>query len=139
MCHDLREPTGWAAVPDKQRTKRWHDGPGLKENDPSRWMTADAIVERGGRRWVLDAKYKREYATEGRNDRFQATTYALAFEAHRASLVYPTATGTGPNCRMLLAGGVQGRPVTIDSIELPMGVGPEACWRAFLKVGKGVG
>jgi 5-methylcytosine-specific restriction endonuclease McrBC regulatory subunit McrC len=97
-------------------------------------MTADVLLSCGGKRWVLDAKYKRDFGCEDRNDRFQATAYALAFDAGRGTLVYPTADGTYARCRLLLAGTVSKNRVMIDSIELPMAAGPEVCRRAFIDV-----
>lgn len=130
MCREVAPSTGWRPLPDAQRTKRWDDGPGLR--DPTRWMTADVILTFGARRWVLDAKYKRGYGDEERNDRFQMTAYAMAFHARRATLVYPTAATPRPRWRLLLAGQIGGQPTTIDSIELPMAAGPAACRAALL-------
>ena len=129
MCAEVAPATLWRPVPDAARTKRWDDGPGLR--DPTRWMTADVILARGKRRWVLDAKYKRGYGDEERNDRFQMTAYAMAFGAGRATLVYPTAESQRPRWRLLLAGQIGGQPTTIDSIELPMAAGPVACRQAL--------
>jgi hypothetical protein len=131
MCRELAESTGWRPVPEAARTKRWDDGPGLR--DPTRWMTADVILTSGPRRWVLDAKYKRGYGDEERNDRFQMTAYAMAFNARRATLVYPTAMAPRPRWRLLLAGEIAGQPTTIDSIELPMSAGPAVCRQALLE------
>ena len=130
MCREIGDEKGWIPVPDAERTRRWHDGVGL--SSPIRWMTADVLLVCGGRRWVLDAKYKRDFGCEDRNDRFQATAYALAFDAGRGTLVYPTAEGTCARNRLLLAGTVSEHRVTIDSIELPMAAGPEVCRRAVL-------
>ena len=129
MCGEIVPFTGWRPVPDAARTKRWDDGPGFR--DPTRWMTADVILTSGPRRWVLDAKYKRGYGDEERNDRFQMTAYAMAFNARRATLVYPTAQTPRPRWRLLLAGQIGGQPTTIDSIELPMSAGPAACRQAL--------
>jgi 5-methylcytosine-specific restriction endonuclease McrBC regulatory subunit McrC len=130
MCAEVASATGWRPVPEAARTKRWDDGPGLR--DPTRWMTADAILESAGRRWVLDAKYKLGYGDEERNDRFQMTAYAMAFNARRATLVYPTAETERARWRLLLAGQIGGQPTTIDSVELPMSAGPAACRAALL-------
>ena len=133
MLHDVRPQTGWNPVPDARRTRRWHDGPGLTQ--PMRWMTADAVVESPrGSRWVLDAKYKPDFGgDEDRHDRFQVTAYAMAFDAGRGSLVYPTGERSARS-RLLLAGHVGGRRVTIDSIELPMSAGPGACREALRRL-----
>ena len=117
MCHEVGPGAGWSCVPDARRTRRWHDGPGV--GDPVRWMTADVILESSRGRWVLDAKYKCDYAAEDRHDRFQVTAYALAFDAGHGTLVYPTAEGAG-RFRLLLRTTEAGRRVTIDSLELPM-------------------
>ena len=130
MCREIASATGWRPVPEPQRTKRWDDGPGLR--DPTRWMTADVILESGNRRWVLDAKYKLGYGDEERNDRFQMTAYVMAFNARRATLVYPTAETERARWRLLLAGQIGGQPTTIDSIELPMSAGPVTCRAALL-------
>ena len=134
LCATLAPETGWKPTSDADRTKHWHDGPGLA--NPVRWMTADVLLQTSaGRRWVLDAKYKRDYGCEDRNDRFQATAYAMAFGAERGSLVYPTADGTTARWRVLLNSRV-GRKnhVTIDSIELPMAAGPHVCRAALLEL-----
>jgi hypothetical protein len=130
MTAEIAPFTGWKPVPDARRTKRWDDGPGFR--DPTRWMTADVILAAGDRRWVLDAKYKRGYGDEERADRFQMTAYAMAFDARRATLAYPTAETERARWRLLLAGQIGGQPTTIDSIELPMAAGPVACRRALL-------
>jgi hypothetical protein len=134
MAADLQPLTGWSPVPDAQRTRRWHDGHGFA--DPVRWMTADVILRSpAGARWVLDAKYKRDYGDEARDDRFQVTAYATAFDAQRGSLVYPTAEGETARRRVLLkTGSVGARPVTVDSIELPMAAGPITCREALRRV-----
>ena len=124
MFDDLAEETGWRRLSDDQRTRRWDDPVG--QNDPKRWMTADVIVERRGKSWILDAKYKREFGNESRADRFQVCAYAVAFDAAHASLVYPTVEDQVP-VRQLLSTTVSGRPLRIDSIGLPMFAGPEKC------------
>ena len=135
MCAETAPSTGWRPVPDAERTKCWDDGPGFR--DPQRWMTADVILAAGAgaarRRWVLDAKYKRGYGDEERNDRFQMTAYAMAFNARRATLVYPTAATPRARWRLLLSGQIGGQPTMIDSVELPMGAGPSACRQALLE------
>ena len=128
MCHELCPRSGWAPLRDAVRTRPWHDG-------QARRMTADALLESAaGVRWVLDAKYKRGYGDEHREDRFQACTYAVAFEAERGALVYPTAEGPAGRSRLLLSGHVNAKPVRIESIELPMAAGPEACRAALLEL-----
>lgn len=124
MFDDMADQTGWRRLGDSQRTQRWDDAAG--RDDPKRWLTADVIVERSGARWVLDAKYKREFGDENRVDRFQMCAYAIAFDAGRASLVYPMAEGPS-SYRKLLSTVVSGRIVRIDSIGLPMAAGPESC------------
>lgn len=79
-------------------------------------------------RWVLDAKYKRAFGNESRDDRFQMCAYAVAFDADRVSLVYPTAQDVRPiSVRPLLSAPVGGKMIRIDSINLPMSAGPMAC------------
>ena len=95
--------------------------------DKNRWMCADVHVERNGVHWVLDAKYKRDFGCEHRADRFQASPYALGFATQRATLVYPTGSRATGDLRLLLNAKIGKRNVRIDSIELPMAEGPEAC------------
>ncbi len=128
MCDELTDPCGWRRIPASQHVRRWDDPAGC--HDRKRWLTADVIVQRAGSRWVLDAKYKREFADESRTDRFQMCAYAVAFDADRVTLVYPTGT---PGCarRELLRTNVGGKALLIDSLALPMAVGPEACREAL--------
>ncbi len=131
LFDQLAESTGWQRVADDRRTRRWDD---LTENsDAKRWLTADVIVERAGQRWVLDAKYKRDFGEESRTDRFQVCAYALAFDADRASLVYPTASPTVP-VRRLLSTTVFGKRIEIDSLALPFAAGPERCCAALADI-----
>ena len=126
LVDELAVVTGWRSVPDVSRTRKWDDPAG--KSDPSRWLTADVIGERDEERWVLDAKYKRAFGNESRNDRFQMCAYAIAFAADRVSLVYPTAQAGKPiSVRPLLTTTVGGKSLLIDSIDLPMSVGPMAC------------
>ncbi len=125
----LQDVTGWTLVPDADRTRQWDDTVG--KSDKNRWMTADVIVERDGVRWVLDAKYKRGYGDEARNDRFQMCAYAVGFSADRVTLVYPTGSGTSGNTRLLLNTIIGSHPVTVDSLELPMAKGPGCCLEAL--------
>jgi len=60
------------------------------------------------------------------------TAYVMAFNARRATLVYPTAETERARWRLLLAGQIGGQPTTIDSIELPMSAGPVTCRAALL-------
>jgi hypothetical protein len=147
LCAELQAETGWKPMPDADRTRRWHDRPAHDQpghnqpglDRPARWMTADVLLQTSaGRRWVLDAKYKRDYGNEDRNDRFQATAYAIAFRADRASLVYPSGAGGAARRGVLLSACV-GREgsVTVDSIELPMAAGSAACRAALLEVIRG--
>jgi 5-methylcytosine-specific restriction endonuclease McrBC regulatory subunit McrC len=134
MFDDMAAQTGWRRLGDSQRIRRWDDVAG--RDDPKRWMTADLIVERSGARWVLDAKYKREFGDENRVDRFQMCAYAVAFDAETASLVYPTAEGPG-SFRTLLSTVVNGKIVRIDSIGLPMAAGPESCLALLTSIVRG--
>jgi 5-methylcytosine-specific restriction endonuclease McrBC regulatory subunit McrC len=95
--------------------------------DKNRWMTADVLLKREAVRWVLDAKYKCGFGDEGRGDRFQMCAYLVGFAAHRATLVYPTGKDKSVNNRVLLDTSISGHSVRVDSVELPMGQGPDAC------------
>ena len=122
--------TGWNPLPREARTRRWDDAPG--HSDEKRWMTADAIVEQAGKRWVLDGKYKNEFGNESRSDRFQMCAYAMAFNADRISLVYPSESHTP--IRRLLSAMVGTKSVKIDSIALPMRMGPVTCRTRLTKI-----
>lgn len=135
MFDDLAGQTGWHRLGDSQRTRRWDDPAGRE--DPKRWLTVDVIVERSGLRWVLDAKYKREFGDESRIDRFQMCAYAVAFDASRVSLVYPVAEGPiAP--RKLLTAIVNGGQLEIESIGLPMAGGPESCLAVLKPIACGI-
>jgi 5-methylcytosine-specific restriction endonuclease McrBC regulatory subunit McrC len=129
LFEKLEDATGWTLVPDSGRTRQWDDPVG--QTDKNRWMTTDVMVEQDSIRWVLDAKYKRGYGDEARNDRFQMCAYAVGFSADRVTLVYPTATDSPANRRLLLRTMVGGQPVTVDSVELPMARGPCECLEAL--------
>jgi len=131
LCDDLAGATGWRRVNDVQRVRRWDDTAG--RHDRNRWLIADAIVLRAASRWVLDAKYKREFADESRADRFQMCAYAVAFDADRVTLVYPTSAADAAT-RELLRTTVGGKHLLIDSLALPMTAGPEACRTAFASI-----
>lgn len=128
MFDEISVSTGWRRVSDEKRTRRWDDSVG--EEDTQRRLMADVIVERNGRRWVLDAKYKRDFGDEGRHDRFQMCAYAVAFDADRVSLVYPVTT-SGVKFHNLLVTSIGGKRIQIDSLSLPMAAGPEACRAAL--------
>ena len=131
MFDRLAGAVGWQSLPDEERTRRWDDSSG--RDDPARWLKADAIGKRLDFRWVLDAKYKCEFGDESRNDRFQMCAYAVAFDANRVSLVYPTAT-TRIAPRRLLCTIIGGKKLSIDSFALPMAAGPEACISALATI-----
>ena len=124
MCDELAI-TGWRRLSDAEHTRRWDDPAGRA--DATRWLNADVILKRAQTRWVLDAKYKREFGNEGRTDRFQMCAYAIGFDADRVSLVYPTATTIADTLRRILKAKVGERQLEIDSIALPMTEGPQAC------------
>lgn len=128
MLGDLADETGWHPVPNGQLTRNWDDPVG--RDDPKRRLMADAIVERAAARWVLDTKYKQEYGNESRVDRFQMCAYAVAFDADRVSLVYPTGSGCGA-VRDLLHATIGDKRLYIDSVALPMAAGPENCRAAL--------
>jgi 5-methylcytosine-specific restriction endonuclease McrBC regulatory subunit McrC len=131
MIGELIDETGWRISARKDHSRRWHDPTG--RDDPKRWLTADVIVERAGTRWLLDAKYKREFGDESRVDRFQMCTYAVMFNTDRVSLVYPTATPLSVESRVLLSTQVGGKRLIIDSLALPFAAGPEVCRSALAR------
>ncbi len=132
MFFHLEKQTGWTPVPDTQRTRKWDDSYGTE--DPSRWLTADVVLEQHALRWVLDAKYKHAFCSESREDRFQMCAYAVAFHADRVTLVYPTASNGDPAVRTLMCRSVGTKRVLIDSMNLPMSSGPKACMNALIQV-----
>ena len=107
----------------KDRTKRWEDA--TNRDEPNRWLAVDAILLAKDR-VVFDAKYKRGYGDESRDDRFQMAAYAMGFGASAAVLVYPTAVADERH-RCLLRTAFPGVASRIVSLELPMARGPEAC------------
>jgi 5-methylcytosine-specific restriction endonuclease McrBC regulatory subunit McrC len=117
----------WISSPDSARTRQWDDS-------SARWLTADIMAERDDQRWILDAKYKRLFGKESRADRFQMCAYAVAFDADRVTLLYPTAGGQSPNERVLLDTFVGPKRIVIDSVDLPMASGPTDCERAVRKL-----
>ncbi len=125
MCRDLSPITGWKLAKDNDDVRPWDDATGI--DDPYRCMRADTLLERRSDRWVLDAKYKRDFANEGRNDRFQMCAYALGFRAARATLVYPFQGRHPETYRRLLSEDLGGWGILIDSIALPMAEGPNTC------------
>ena len=134
MFADVKKQTGWTPVLDAERTRQWDDS--YATNDPTRWLTADVMLEQDSERWVLDAKYKRAFGVESRLDRFQMCAYAVAFNADRATLVYPTASDDDHEVRTLLCTPVGGKQILIDSMVLPMRSGPQACMNALVQVCK---
>lgn len=132
MLSESARETGWKLAPRNSCTRRWDDS--AEHGDTQRWMTADAIVERAGKRWVLDGKYKNEFGIESRADRFQMCAYAVAFDADRISLVYPGESLTP--IRRLLSTTVGAKRLTIDSLSLPMRMGPETCCSELMKIAR---
>lgn len=120
----LASATGWSCAPSSDRTRAWDDS--VNTHDPNRWLTVDILLSREGKRWALDTKYKTHFGHEHRNDRFQMCAYALAFNASKATLIYPTAQTVGQH-RTLLHTTVGNVDITVDSIELPMWMGPSEC------------
>jgi len=129
MLRELAHETDWRVAGKGDHSTRWDDPTG--RDDPKRWLTADVIAQRAGARWLLDAKYKCEFGDESRVDRFQMCAYAVGFDADRVSLVYPTAASQSAGSRVLLSTSVGGKPLTIDSLALPLAAGPEACRSAL--------
>ena len=66
-------------------------------------------------------------------DRFQMCAYAIAFNADRVTLVYPTLANGGVEHRPILNATVGGKEIVIDSIDLPMQSGPQSCKDALLQ------
>ncbi|MDB5342469.1 MAG: hypothetical protein JWP89_846 [Schlesneria sp.] len=128
MINEIGGEAGWVSARDSDRTRMWDDSAG--RNDPNRWLTVDVMAEREGVRWILDAKYKRAFGNESREDRFQMCAYAVAFDADVVSLVYPVSTKDFQR-RVLLETKVGLKPITIDSLNLPMCAGPEFCKAAL--------
>jgi 5-methylcytosine-specific restriction endonuclease McrBC regulatory subunit McrC len=130
MLSETAGETGWKLAPRDACTRRWDDSFG--HCNAQRWMTADAIIERAGKRWVLDGKYKNDFGIESRADRFQMCAYAVAFDADRISLVYP-GESLMP-VRRLLRTTVGAKQLTIDSFALPMRKGPKTCCAILMKI-----
>jgi 5-methylcytosine-specific restriction endonuclease McrBC regulatory subunit McrC len=129
MCKEFAPITGWRSLPSSKRIRPWDDAIG--ENDPNRLMIADILLERHSERWVLDAKYKRDFGNESRNDRFQMCAYAIGFHASRATLVYPDQSDQLTCKRQLLFTNLGETTIVVDAISLPMAEGPVACKRKF--------
>ncbi len=127
MCRDLEPDTGWTVAPRSESIRLWDDATG--PDDRRRSLIADTLLVRGSNRWVLDAKYKREYGNEDRNDRFQMCAYAARFSAERATLVYPTSSGQSPSCRVLLDTIFGSRPFLIEAAACEIAKGPAFCKR----------
>jgi len=85
-------------------------------DDKYRSLIADTLLVRGSDRWVLDAKYKRGFGNEDRNDRFPMCAYAAGFQAERATLVYPTQCGRQSSRRVLLDTTYGNRPLLIEHL-----------------------
>jgi len=125
MCKELTPTSGWRSLPTGKRIRQWNDAIG--ENDPNRSMIADILLQRNDERWVLDAKYKRDFGNESRNDRFQMCAYAIGFHALRATLVYPSVNSGDQTSRLLLQQHVGNKLLQLDSLCLPMAAGPRIC------------
>lgn len=125
ICEDVSSESGWQVAPRSRAIRRWDDS--LGPDDPNRSLIADTLLQRGSERWVLDAKYKRSFGNESRNDRFQMCAYVLGFSAKRATLVYPLASDDQPFQRTLMNTSYGDTAVTIEAIALPMNAGPSIC------------
>lgn len=130
MCDDLSSETGWQVAPRSHSVRRWDDSHG--PDDPNRSLIADTLLRRGSERWVLDAKYKRSFGNEARNDGFQMCAYVLGFRAQRATLVYPFSPGQLAFRRTLLDTTYGNQPSTIEAIALTMSDGPGVCKQQLL-------
>ncbi|XZE45213.1 5-methylcytosine restriction system specificity protein McrC [Pirellulaceae bacterium SH467] len=122
MCNELAAITGWRSLPAAKRRRLWDDA--LGETDAKRLMIADVLLHRLSDRWVLDAKYKRDFGEESRNDRFQMCAYSIGFSANRATLVYPVQGSPQSIYRTLLTKGKGVNRILVDSVALPMSGGP---------------
>lgn len=131
MMEEINSETGWTSAPRSALTRQWDDSSG--RNDSTRRLTADMMVRSDERCWVLDAKYKRAFGNESREDLFQMCAYAVAFDANYVSLVYPLAR-SGYQRRTLLEAVVGLKTITIDSINLPMCLGPESCKKSLIEM-----
>jgi len=129
MCRDLEPQTGWRV--ETKSTRLWDDAIG--PDDKYRSLIADTLLVRGSDRWVLDAKYKRGFGSEDRNDRFQMCAYAAGFRAERATLVYPTQCGQKSSRRVLLNTTYGNRPLLIESAACEIATGPACCKQTFLR------
>jgi 5-methylcytosine-specific restriction endonuclease McrBC regulatory subunit McrC len=96
-------------------------------------LIADTLLVRGSNRWVLDAKHKRGFGSEDRNDRFQMCAYAAGFQAERATLAYPTLYDQKTSRRVLLNTTYGNRPFLIQSPACEIASGPERCERTLLR------
>lgn len=131
MCRELSGETDWQVAPRSETIRHWDDAIG--SNEPSRLMRADTLLVKGDQRWVLDAKYKRSFGNESRNDRFQMCAYVLGFNATRATLVYPIAPEGAESHRILLSSVFGAAPVRVDALALPMSAGVNRCKLDFVK------
>lgn len=131
MFQELVPQTGWSVAPRSQSTRLWDDATG--PDDRYRSLIADTLLIRGSDRWVLDAKYKRGFGNEDRNDRFQMCAYAAGFRAERATLVYPTAGDQSPTRRLLLNTMFGSQPLLIDAAACEIAKGPEYCKQQLLQ------
>jgi len=102
-------------------------------DDKYRSLIADTLLVHGSDRWVLDAKYKRGFGNEDRNDRFPMCAYAAGFQAERATLVYPTQCGRKSSRRVLLDTTYGNRPLLIESLACEIADGPERCKKTLLR------
>jgi 5-methylcytosine-specific restriction endonuclease McrBC regulatory subunit McrC len=125
MCKELAPITGWRSLPSSKRIRTWDDVIG--ENDPNRLMIADVLLQRESEQWVLDAKYKRDFGNESRNDRFQMCAYTMGFKANRATLIYPDQCEQVTAHRQLFRDTFGQVAICLDSVAIPMGKGPVDC------------
>ena len=128
MCRDLEPQTGWRV--ESKSIRPWDDAMG--PDDKYRSLIADTLLVRGSDRWVLDAKYKRGFGNEDRNDRFQMCAYAAGFQAERATLVYPTQCDQKISRRVLLNTTYGNRPLLIESVACNIASGPECCKKTLV-------
>jgi hypothetical protein len=117
---------GWFMMHETERSRRWDDEREIA--DPTRWLTADVLLRSSSAySIILDAKYKREFGVESRNDRHQMAAYCLAFDARTAVLIYPVVDQSVSVNRLLLRSSLAGKPTEIRSLGLPIADGPQRC------------
>ena len=129
MCGSVGNEHGWKWASSDERTMAWAD----TETFDDVIVAVQSTCFWGGR--VFDGSWTRNInealATKAELTGSRCGAYALAFDADRVSLVYPTATNAEAPCRCLLQVLIRGKRITVDSLDLPMVHAPEACILRF--------